>query len=183
MPNTLSHRQSIISQYIQAKDANKPFLMQKAFVDSALLEMKVNTEAITFPTKTTGVDGITQILVRGFSEQYENVYTVCLADSVTEQKTILSCQWLVGMAERKTGNIKVGCGVYDWSFENREKPKVESLMITIACMDIIDRQHSDVVFDWLSALPYPWVERTVLLSDMPVIDKLIPIKNYLDTQE
>jgi hypothetical protein len=62
-----------ISTYILAKDGNRPQLMKLAFVDDCELEMAVRTDAISFPSSAKGLEQITQVLVTGFGDQYENV--------------------------------------------------------------------------------------------------------------
>jgi hypothetical protein len=68
-----------IRTYILAKDGNRPWLMGRAFAENARLEMLVETDAISFPSTATGVGAITDVLVRGFARDYENVYTLCLS--------------------------------------------------------------------------------------------------------
>ena len=68
-----------ISTYILAKDGNRPQLMKQAFVEDCELEMVVKTDAISFPSSAKGLEQITQVLVTGFGDQYENVRTFCLS--------------------------------------------------------------------------------------------------------
>ena len=69
----------VIGTYIHAKDGNRPCLMPRAFVDDVALEMVVKTDAISFPASASGLDAITDVLIRRFVQDYENVYTFCLA--------------------------------------------------------------------------------------------------------
>ncbi|MHC2619555.1 hypothetical protein ACVIW2_001587 [Bradyrhizobium huanghuaihaiense] len=68
-----------ISTYILAKDGNRPQMMTRAFADDCELEMIVKTDAISFPSAAKGLEQVTQVLVTGFGEQYENVRTFCLS--------------------------------------------------------------------------------------------------------
>lgn len=109
----------LISTYILAKDGNRPWLMRNVFADGAQLEMVVRTESISFPSAATGIDAITEILVRHFCRDNENVYTFCLCPAPKGHANAFSCNWLVGMSVRDTGKVRVGCGQYDWVFENK----------------------------------------------------------------
>ena len=176
MTIAIAHAKSLINHYINAKDNNKPYLMQCAFLESAVLEMNVNTQAIHFPPETEGRKNITQLLVRDFNQQYENVFTFCIEDSIVIKDNILSCQWLVGMTDKQSGEIKVGCGLYDWAF----KEKVERFTITLDYMDILSSQHTLAVFNWLCSLSYPWVSKNTVLTTTPAIKMLDPVKAYFN---
>jgi len=41
----------------------------------------------------------------------------------------------VGMSEKASGSVRVGCGHYDWSFERNEPYLVDGLAITIRMME------------------------------------------------
>jgi len=68
-----------VSTYFYAKDGNRPFLMRRAFAKDVQLEMVVKTEVISFPSSATGVAAIEEILGHRFANDFENVYTFCLA--------------------------------------------------------------------------------------------------------
>ncbi len=88
--------------------------MQSIFSDSAVLEMNVKTENIAFPSKTKGLDLITDVLVKKFNETYENIYTFCLSDSIQQN---IECRWLVGMTTKESGELRIGHGTYAWEFD------------------------------------------------------------------
>jgi hypothetical protein len=69
---------SAIQAYIRAKDENRPHLMPSAFASDASLATRVETENISFPPASKGIEEITQVLVRDFGLAYENIYTFCL---------------------------------------------------------------------------------------------------------
>src|SRR5437762_1947864 len=101
-----------IATYLRAKDENRPHLMKFAFAETATLETIVETTAISFPPVTSGRNKIAQVLVRDFVNTYENIYTFCFADSPPKGKTgNYTCRWLVGMSEKTSGSVRVGCGV------------------------------------------------------------------------
>ena len=68
-----------VSAYFHAKDGNRPFLMRHAFAEDIALEMVVKTDAISFPSSAKGLPEIEQTLCRRFANDFENVYTFCLA--------------------------------------------------------------------------------------------------------
>jgi len=72
-------RAQLIASYILAKDSNQPSLMPAVFARDALLDMEVNARSISFPPRVTGVDNITDVLVREFCATYENIHTFCLS--------------------------------------------------------------------------------------------------------
>ena len=84
-----------ISTYILAKDTNRPQLMKEAFVTDCELEMVVRTDAISFPSSARGLEHITEVLVTGFGEQYENIRTFCLSRPKSEYLPHFRCDWLV----------------------------------------------------------------------------------------
>jgi hypothetical protein len=173
-------RSECIRTYLRAKDQNRPHLMKSAFADSARLEVRVATDAISFPPVTSGLDAITQVLVRDFGCAYENVYTFCLS---SEPKDDLdgnfNCRWLVGMSEKATGSVRVGCGNYDWSFQLEEPKLADSLVITIKTMKILPPERLQPVMTWLTALPYPWCSVLTAIGAMPELSELADVRGLL----
>ena len=90
-----------ISTYIHAKDGNRPYSMRLAFAKAATLEMIVKTEAIAFPPSAKGLDSITDILVRRFAREFENVYRGCAPGNDTP--------WVQGLRQRQY--LKARCPV------------------------------------------------------------------------
>ncbi len=168
-----------IETYIHAKDENRPHLMRRAFSESAVLEMHVKTGTISFPPRSHGVGEITRVLVRDFGQAYENVYTFCLARKPRDTGANFRCRWLVGMSEKASGNVRVGCGRYDWAFQTEPPGLVEKLTITIDIMEMLSPDHLDPVMAWLSELPYPWCEARTALKTGPKSLALEAIFEYL----
>jgi hypothetical protein len=102
-----------VSTYFYAKDGNRPFLMRRAFAEHVHLEMVVKTEAISFPSSAKGVAAIEEILCRRFANDFENIYTFCLAQPTEANRRHYPCHWLVGMSAKNNGPIRVGSGRYD----------------------------------------------------------------------
>jgi hypothetical protein len=168
-----------VSSYIFAKDGNRPYLMRRAFADDAELETVVKTDAIAFPSAARGVSAIEDILVRRFGLDYENVYTFCLSRPSEANRRHFPCHWLVGMSARSNGQIRIGCGRYDWYFAPDQACRVERLVITIDVMKIFPATELTVTMNWLSSLPYPWCTPGEALRGAPAIDGFTEIKSYL----
>ena len=174
---------AIIDTYICAKDCNRPWLMPAAFAADAVLKMDVNTEAITFPASTRGIADMTDILVRSFARDYENVYTVCLADPPAPDAVSFNCRWLVAMSDKKSRHVRVGCGQYDWVFGMGENVLATQLTITIDHMQVLNPAHLDTVMSWISALPYPWCSPEQAVRRVPQLTELEEIARYIALNE
>jgi hypothetical protein len=170
--------ESLLATYIRAKDENRPHLMERVFAEGACLEITVKPETISFPAVTRGLGSITDVLVRGFAQKYENVYTFCMEKPqlLTPEKSF-SCDWLVGMSEREGGLVRSGCGRYDWEFST--DGFVERLAISIEVMQVLPAGSKKEVFEWLSGLPYPWCSAEVIAETAPDIDGIEAVTQYL----
>ena len=166
-----------VQTYIRAKDENRPHLMHNAFTPDANLEMRVETENISFPPKAKGIERITQVLVRDFGRANENVYTFCLNKIPTDDETDFQCPYLVGMSDKETESIRVGCGYYNWQFGANEL--VHDLTITIKSMVILASSHQQAIMDWLSHLPHPWCPAETAAKTMPSIFELKEVRQFL----
>lgn len=166
----------VISQYIYAKDHNRPHLMASAFTQGARLEMQLKTQNITFPAESVGLDAITETLVSNFGRTYENVYTFCLSDSLISGENTASCNWLVVMTEKeadpKTGCVRVGFGRYDWQFVNKPTLLADELVITIEEMLVLEPDFAQDILNWVSGLAYPWCDTGDMIKAMPELDAL-----------
>jgi hypothetical protein len=168
-----------VSTYILAKDGNRPFLLRRAFAEDAELEMVVKTDAISFPSSARGVSAIEEILVRRFSLEYENVYTFCLSRPSEANRRHFPCHWLVGMSARNNGQVRVGCGRYDWYFGSDKECQVERLVIVIDVMKILPAAELAASMIWLSSLPYPWCAPDQAVRTVPALEGFAEIEAYL----
>jgi hypothetical protein len=153
--------------------------MRRAFTSDAVLKMNVKTGAISFPPLSKGIDSITEVLVRRFAQSYENVLTFCIGDPPEDDAGRFSCNWMVGMSERETGAVRVGCGRYDWRFQSSEPFLTRDLTITIEFMQILPPGTVGVIMDWLSGLPYPWCPVTKAVASAPKVEGLAVILDYI----
>ena len=173
--------QDLLRNYFHAKDENRPHFIQKVFSESAILEVKLKTEDISFPAVSQGVAAIADALVSKFGQSYENIYSFYLQRPPAGVATF-ACDWLVGMSEKATGKARVGCGRYDWSFQSDPPHLVERLVITIETMLILPADRLPVVLDWLLALPYPWCSAQAACASAPDIDAIEPVLRYLERE-
>ena len=169
----------LISTYIRAKDSNRAHLMGAAFARDAVLEMIVNAGTISFPPQASGLDAITDVLVRRFGQTFENVYTFCLSPPPSVDAPTFSCVWLVGMSEKDGGAVRVGCGRYDWVFR-RDVRLIDRLSITIEQMQVLPASHLSAVMNWLTLLPYPWCPRDKAIRTMPRVPELSGLVKQLE---
>ena len=170
-----------VQTYILAKDGNRPFLMRRAFTEDAELETVVKTDAIAFPGSAKGLNALEDTLVRRFGVEFENVYTFCLSRPSAAHQRHFPCHWLVGMAARDGGQIRIGCGRYDWFFAPGAQCLVEKLVIAIDAMKIFPATDLGATMAWLSRLPYPWCTPDEALRERPAIAGFGEIEAYLKT--
>ena len=169
----------VVRTYILAKDGNRPFLMTQAFAENAELEMEVRTDAISFPSSTKGLTAIEDLLVRRFGTDNENVYTFCLSRPAEGNRHRFGCHWLVGMSAKNGGQVRVGCGRYDWHFGSDEAGLVKKLVIVIDVMKVFPASELPATMTWLSGLPYPWCTADEAAEKMPRGGEFAAIEAYL----
>ena len=169
-----------VTTYFHAKDGNSPFLMRRAFAEDAQLEMVVKTDAISFPSKASGLPELEEILVRRFATAFENVYTFGLKRPTEADRHHFTCPWLVAMSARSDGAVRVGSGLYDWQFSSDARCLAERLVITIDVMELLPASELGNIMSWITALPYPWCQPGQALQSMPRLDALAPVRRYLE---
>lgn len=169
-----------IEHYIFGKDGNRPDLLRHAFSLDASLNVRVQTSTILFPPCVSGREAIAEVLVRSFSQQYENVYTFCFGDPPKPEANVHKCKWLVGMSTKATGELRVGCGEYHWVFSPQSGLAIQ-LSITIKHMLECPSEHRRKIMDWLQGRSYPWCESTDMLDSAPSLNCLQPVLVYVAT--
>ena len=167
-----------IQLYIQAKDSNRPFLLNGAFAEGITLKIDVPTEAISFPSSLFGRDAIADTLVRQFNQEYENIYTICIGNKPDIEGVDFSCYWLVVMTEKQSGTLRVGCGEYEWNF-NATSNTVQSLSIAIDTMETAPSASVTDAMAWVSDLPYPWAELSVVAREAPDVSAITRVMQHL----
>lgn len=181
--NTGGEAEKVLRTYVRAKDGNRPFLMREVFCETAVLETVVKTSAISFPPTSRGLAPITDVLVRKFAKTYENIYSFYLdRPSQLEPLVSFSCDWFVGMSEKEGSKGRVGCGRYDWQFQNTKPRLADRLVITIEEMEVLSADRFDIVLKWLADLPYPWCPAHTILETAPAICELGRVLKYVEGQ-
>ncbi len=173
--------QTILRNYVRAKDENRPHLLDHVFDADAELHMVNHASTISFPARTAGREAIADVLVRNFGQTYENIYTFCLRRPAARIKTF-SCAWLVAMSEKQSRSVRVGCGRYDWSFGEVAPHLATHLTITIDAMQILPPADLAPVLAWVRELPYPWCGHEEAVRNAPAIDMLAPVLQRLAAQ-
>ena len=169
-----------IEAYVHAKDENRPWLMQHAFAENAGLELAVRAGTMSLPPTSQGLASISDVLVRRFAQAYENVHTFCLASPPPDDEVAFSCDWLVGMSEKDSRAVRVGCGRYDWVFTPRPPRLAEHLTINIDLMETLAPVFITPVMSWLSQLPRPWCSAATALRDIPALAELQRVRQCLE---
>lgn len=147
--------EQLLRLYLRAKDENRPHLLVDVFASDACLEIENRSAQISFPAVTTGLEGITDVLVREFNAVYENIHSFYL-DRPTPEADSFACHWLVAMTEKASGNVRVGCGSYEWTFRSSPALLVHRLRITIEQMVVLTPGFTADVMRSLRELDYPW---------------------------
>jgi len=171
--------EQVLRGYFHAKDENRPHLLEEVFARTAELVIRNRSANIAFPDFTQGRSAIADVLVRRFALANENVYSFYLGRPVPGVREF-TCPWLVGMTERSSGHVRVGCGVYEWTFEPQAPHLASRLVVVIEAMQVLPLTDYERAFDWLRALNYPWSSPDAALEDIPAIEPLAPIAQFLD---
>lgn len=170
--------EAVLRGYFHAKDENRPHLLEYVFASNAEVVIGNQSANIAFPAVTRGRHDIAEVLVRSFALSYENIYSFYL-DRPALAVQAFTCPWLVGMSERASGNVRVGCGTYEWAFEPQAPHVASRLVITIEAMQILAVTDSQSVFAWLRTLNYPWSSPKAALHGLPSTDALSPVAQFL----
>lgn len=176
-PNSLAP-EAVLRSYVRAKDENRPHLLEEVFASGAELVIHNRSANTAFPAVTLGRPAIAEVLVRSFALSYENIYSFYLGRPAAGVQEF-TCAWLVGMSERSSGNVRVGCGTYAWAFEPHDSRLANRLAITIEAMQVLPHSEFEPVFAWLGALNYPWSSAASALQGIPGAELLSPIAEFL----
>ena len=179
MPSSSPLPEAVLTDYFRAKDGNRPHLLERVFAANAELQIRNLSDNIAFPAMTHGRAAIADVLVRSFALANENVYSFYLDAPPATGTQTFDCAWLVGMSDRASGQLRVGCGTYAWSFDAEPLPLATRLVIVIECMEVLPQHESGRVFAWLESLSYPWSSAAAARRGMPAIESLSPVAEFL----
>ena len=170
--------EAVLRGYFHAKDENRPHLLDDVFASNAELVIRNHSANIAFPAFTQGRSAIAEVLVRSFALANENVYSFYLGRPPPAVREF-TCPWLVSMSERSSGQVRVGCGTYEWAFEPEATHRASRLVVSIQVMQVLPAAQSERIFAWLRALNYPWSSPEAALQGMPANELLTPIAQFL----
>ena len=170
--------EAVLRGYFHAKDENRPHLLEDVFASDAELVIHNRSANIAFPARAQGRSAIAEVLVRSFALSNENVYSFYLGRPALGVREF-TCPWLVGMSERSSGHVRVGCGTYEWTFEPHAPNMASRLVVSIEAMQVLPITESAGVFTWLRALNYPWSSAERALQSIPGNELLSPIAQFL----
>jgi hypothetical protein len=152
----LAHYRRALETYIDAKDNTRANRIAEAFAPDAVLTISLATSNIAFPARTVGTDAIAKTLVTDFGAQYVQCRTYYVCDSLAvDDGTVDALPWLVVMREPATGALRIGHGVYRWSFD--ATPAVTAFHIHIARMDVVPDADGKLLEALQDGLSYPWL--------------------------
>jgi hypothetical protein len=86
---------------------------------------------------------------------------------------------LAGMSAKDSGQVRIGCGRYDWQFQHEPPHRVQGLKISIAVMKVLPPSALAPVTEWLAGLPYPWCPAAAVAAGAPDLPALQPVLDHL----
>lgn len=168
-----------LETYIDAKDNMRAERIAEAFAPDAVLTMSLATSNIAFPARTVGADAIAKTLVTDFGAQYTRCRTYYVCDALAVQDGVIDAlPWLVVMREPATGALRVGHGVYRWTFD--ETPVVTGFHIHIARMDVVPDADGALLDALQAGLAYPWLTPAALHEHLAALARDTPALAFVD---
>jgi hypothetical protein len=165
--------------YIDAKDNTRPGRIAEAFAADAVLTISLATSAIAFPARVVGADAIAKTLVTDFGAQYTRCRTYYVCDSLDVHGGVIDAlPWLVVMRETASGALRVGHGVYRWSFDDAQA--VSGFDIHIARMDVVPDADGALLDALQAGLDYPWLAPADLHARFTALARSVPALAFAD---
>ena len=181
-PSNAGSPESVLRTYFHAKDENRPHLLDEVFAEEAVLHVHNASSAIAFPAVTQGREAIGAVLVGDFNRTNENIYSFYLARPPADV-TVFVCGWFVGMTDKSTKAVRVGCGTYEWRFGPVPAALASQLVIRIDTMEMLSAADWKPVLSWLCSLSYPWSNPAAVLDGAPSLPGLAPVLQWLRGRE
>jgi hypothetical protein len=162
-----------LETYVDAKDNTRAQLIPEAFAADAALTISLATSTIAFPARTVGAEAIAKTLVTDFGAQYARCRTYYVCDSLAVNGGVIDAlPWLVLMREPATGALRVGHGVYTWTFDGT--PAVTAFHIHIARMDVVPDDDGALLEKLQTGLAYPWLTPEALHAHFTSLARSTP---------
>ena len=163
----------IVTDYLRAKDEQRPHLFPQVFSDDATFISRFAFETdFASEEPVVGVGPIADVF-RRLGAGFEDIYTVMLSDSVEATSRGLQCRWVVAMRGRETREVRVAWGDYDWVFEGDRAKLLDVLMRK---MVVLPPDRADAVASWMAGLPQHWCTREQLVAELPTEPRLEPLR-------
>ncbi|MEH6443788.1 MAG: hypothetical protein V7784_07820 [Oceanospirillaceae bacterium] len=173
----------ILEKYIRGKDQNQSAILEEIYTKNAKVLFDIKVDTIVFPAEIVGSVNIANTLSRDFNKRHDYVKTYYLTDQSKQfcADNIRDQQWLVIMRDKQTGEIKIGTGIYDWYFSERQGGclAVAEHKITIAVMLSLPSQCIDLLNVLQQNLPYPWVETQQVITTLKEYSYLDDLSLYI----
>jgi hypothetical protein len=178
----MSTPQLLLERYVEAKDLTRPHLMRQICAAHAVLTFSIATDAISFPERVAGIDGITKTLIVDFGAKYNRCKTFYVCDSPPQNTDrTITLPWLVLMHEPARARLRIGKGYYEWTFEPQARGSIQvaAMHIHIERMDAIDDADGQLLGAAQSVLQYPWLPPGVMRSELGTLAETDPALTFL----
>ena len=86
------------------------------------------------------------------------------------------------MREKEDKKVRVGCGRYDWVFDEGDSNLASQLIITFEAIQVLPTNNLNAIFDWVQRLEYPWTSASSVVAKAPALRALAPVMEYLKRQ-
>jgi len=182
MTPVIPSAETVLRTYFHAKDENRPHLLDEVFAEDAVLHVHNASTAISLPAVTHGREAIAAVLVGDFNRSYENIYSFYLARPAADAAAF-ACAWLVGMTDKSTREVRIGCGTYEWHFGAAPPRRASRLVIRIDAMQLLPPDARKPVLSWLLSLSYPWTSPAEVLGRAPSLPGLAPVLQWLHVRK
>jgi len=179
----LARYRSALETYVDAKDNTRPERMVEVFAPDAVLTFSLATSNIAFPARTVGTAAIAKTLVSDFGAQYAQCRTYYVCDALpVANDGIDALPWLVLMREPCAQTLRVGHGVYRWTFDlaASHELRVTHFHIHIARMDVVPDPDGALLAALQDGLSYPWLAPAALRECFEAVARTTPALAFVD---
>ena len=178
---------TILEKYIEGKDQDNFKILEDIYTEDAKVIFQIRTPAITFPSEIVGRINIAQVLSKDFNRKYDCIktYYLGLKDKERNALNVSEQEWLVAMRETASCCTRIGCGLYNWTFERTRENKIkikEHEIIIAEMLDLPDRP-LPYLTSFQSLLPYPWTNRETVLKVASRYNEMQKITDFLMCRE
>jgi hypothetical protein len=153
----MSTPKALLDRYVEAKDQVRPQLMPHIYAGDAILTFSIDSSSLVFPPRVTGLEAITQTLVRDLGARFSQIRTFYVRDEPPRaDDNVALIPWLVLMHEPGAACSRAGRGYYRWTFGGTPL-LVRAMHIHIDRMDRVEDPDRRLISAAQAELPYPWL--------------------------